>query len=412
MIREVKIENFKSIHSLKLELGRVNVFIGANGSGKSNILEAIAMGAGAYDRNLGTGSLSSRGIRISDSNTFISGFSDNSDTIKIAFNDREYLLKHGNNEFSKWELLTEMTFDELIKSQVIYDYISGKYEENGDRMSVIFDEKKLNNKENIEYFLEKQNLNSIVEKIKQEHSPDQNSSKIKKQIRRELIDSTLNVLSDFKIYSPENYFLRLFENNNLDYPLGVRGEGLFKLLTVIKNESITQFKEIVDFMSLIDWFEGFDIPDDLQFTESRIQIQDRFLEDGLRYFDQRSANEGFLYLLFYCSLFISEFTPKFFAIENIDNSLNPKLGSELIRQLSRLASKHEKQVLFTTHNPAILDGLNLNDDDQRLFIVARNADGHTKVRRVKKKELDSSETPVRLSEQFLRGYIGGLPKNF
>lgn len=42
MIKEIKIENFKSIQSLNLELGQLNVFIGANGSGKSNILEGIA----------------------------------------------------------------------------------------------------------------------------------------------------------------------------------------------------------------------------------------------------------------------------------------------------------------------------------------------------------------------------------
>ncbi len=40
-INEVKIENFKSIKSLKLECKRVNVFIGEPNTGKSNIIEAI-----------------------------------------------------------------------------------------------------------------------------------------------------------------------------------------------------------------------------------------------------------------------------------------------------------------------------------------------------------------------------------
>ena len=42
MIRNVQIHNYKSLPDLSLDLGRVNVLIGANGSGKSNILEAIA----------------------------------------------------------------------------------------------------------------------------------------------------------------------------------------------------------------------------------------------------------------------------------------------------------------------------------------------------------------------------------
>jgi AAA15 family ATPase/GTPase len=88
------------------------------------------------------------------------------------------------------------------------------------------------------------------------------------------------------------------------------------------------------------------------------------------------------------------------------------LCSELIKTLVKLAKKYDKQVIFTTHNPAILDGLNLNDEDQRLLVVFRNMNGHTKIKRVLKRELPEGSTPIRLSEQFLRGYLGGLPKSF
>ena len=43
MIRKVRVENYKSIADLTLDLGRITVLIGANGSGKTNILEAIAL---------------------------------------------------------------------------------------------------------------------------------------------------------------------------------------------------------------------------------------------------------------------------------------------------------------------------------------------------------------------------------
>ena len=171
-------------------------------------------------------------------------------------------------------------------------------------------------------------------------------------------------------------------------------------------------QEIIENLELIDWFDGFEIPKDLVFTERRIRIKDRFLEEGLQYFDQRSSNEGFLFLMFYFALFISKYTPKFFAIDNIDASLNPKLCIELIKILTKLAKKHDKQVIFTTHNPAVLDGLNLNDDEVRLLVVSRNIEGHTKVKRMNHRPTPEGEVPVRLSEKFMRGYIGGLPKNF
>jgi len=41
MIEKIHIKNFKSIYDLELDVGRVNLFIGENGSGKSNLLEAL-----------------------------------------------------------------------------------------------------------------------------------------------------------------------------------------------------------------------------------------------------------------------------------------------------------------------------------------------------------------------------------
>ena len=60
----------------------------------------------------------------------------------------------------------------------------------------------------------------------------------------------------------------------------------------------------------------------------------------------------------------------------------------------------------------MLDGLNLDDDEQRLFVVYRNKLGNTKIRRIFKPRAIDQQEPVKLSEAFLRGYIGGLPKNF
>ena len=218
-------------------------------------------------------------------------------------------------------------------------------------------------------------------------------------------------LENFLIYAPENLQLRNFQSETQVEPLGTHGEGLFRLLQVIAHEKPEHLKIIREKMQLMDWFEDLDIPTNLFATEKRLTIKDRFLAEDLAYFDQRSANEGFLYLLFYITLFVSDYTPKFFAIDNLDNALNPKLCRKLMTILVELAKEFDKQVIFTTHNPAVLDGLNLNDDKQRLFIIQRNLDGHTKINRVKKKsELNGSS--VRLSEQFLRGYLGGLPKHF
>jgi predicted ATPase len=347
MIKEIKIENFKSIASLNLELGRLNVFIGANGSGKSNILEGIAVGSAGIEYKLDTEILFARGVRVEEDIFMPSAFKKENDDpmiISISENDTPNIVKiyRGGADIK----LSPLVFEELRKNRV-EDYIS----------------------------FEKSNL--------------------------------LNHLMPFLIYAPENTYLRDFVGVGQIKPLGIKGEGLFKLLVKIAKKQPELFQKINAHLELLDWFDGFEIPNDLMFTEKRIKIKDRYLKEGLQYFDQRSANEGFLYLLFYLTLFISDETPKFFAIDNIDNAMNPKMGDELVHLLAKLSKEHDKQVILTTHNPSILDGLDLSDEDQRLFVISRNKKGHTIALRVPHRESDE-----RLSYRFIRGSIGGLPKNF
>src|SRR6266478_2002725 len=74
MIRKVRVENYKSIPDLTLDLGRVTVLIGANGSGKSNILEAIALASAAAQNKLDNEFMTSRGIRATETRFMRSAF--------------------------------------------------------------------------------------------------------------------------------------------------------------------------------------------------------------------------------------------------------------------------------------------------------------------------------------------------
>ena len=63
MIRKVAIKSFKSLLDVDIELGRVNVFVGANGNGKSNLLEAIGVLSAAASGRVDDESLLRRGVR-------------------------------------------------------------------------------------------------------------------------------------------------------------------------------------------------------------------------------------------------------------------------------------------------------------------------------------------------------------
>ena len=150
-------------------------------------------------------------------------------------------------------------------------------------------------------------------------------------------------LSPFLIYSPEQISLRNFEKEGQIQPLGIHGEGLFKLLKVLSlDHQSDKFGELKERLQLIDWFKDFEISSYLVSGEARLAVQDKYLDQQLAYFDQNSANEGFLFLLFYFALFISNDTPNFFAIDNLDASLNPRLCRQLLKELVELATKYDK----------------------------------------------------------------------
>jgi len=384
MIEKIRIENYKSIQELEISLGRITVLIGANGSGKSNILEAIALSSAAENYKLDNEFLNSRGIRVTDDPQFMrAAFEKQNVTkeIKITLEGEkatkfEYVLQKDNNQpYSAWT-------------------------DKGSKFAVM-----------VKRVRESVERNESVNDIKDSAVKDKIVYEVARKVLRINVES-IN-LNDFLIYSPENSSLRTFEQEGQIEPLGIKGEGLFKLLKVLSSKkNKKRLDEIKSKLKFIDWFSDFDVAQDLSPQERRIQIRDKYLDSKLEYFDQKSSNEGFLFLLFYLCLFVSSDTPDFFAIDNIDASLNPKLCSQLMIELADLAKKYKKQAIFTTHNPAILDGLNLNDENQKLYVIYRNKLGQTKAKQFNKPKLIEGQEPVRLSEAFLRGYLGGLPQNF
>ncbi|WP_428261835.1 AAA family ATPase [Haliangium sp.] len=63
MLDRIDIKSFKSIREASIELGSLNVFIGANGSGKSNLLEAIGVLGAAAAGRVDDEALLRRGVR-------------------------------------------------------------------------------------------------------------------------------------------------------------------------------------------------------------------------------------------------------------------------------------------------------------------------------------------------------------
>ena len=362
MIETITVKNFKSLTDMTLSLGNVNVFIGANGSGKSNILEAIAMVAAERSAQIEVNSMIQKGIRIAKPDLMISSFygQPSNSTINVNISGTE-------GERIKYAVTN-------LAPEDIYSTWNAPWSTGARRG----------------------NIKEAVEKT----------------------DKLREYLSKYLIYSLSINALRGLTSDSLQYPLGLNGEGLDVLLNNIPKEEIMQIKESAkDYISWIEdiFFDSEEIYKmqgyKLGRSKSNLYFRDKFMQKKNNLFSAENANEGALELLFYLTLFISRKTPDFFAIDNIENGLNPRLCRFLMKKICELAVKNGKQVLITTHNPAILDGLNLNDGSQRLYVVTRNDEGKTQAKRIQTKE-QTGEQRMMLSEMWMKGLIGGVPYNF
>ncbi len=420
MIKKISIQNYKSIVSDEIELGRVNVFIGENGAGKSNILEAVAMFSAAQGLDLSIENLYSKGVRVVKPQLTFSSFLRKKQIENILI-EVDTLEDNGEQ--------TQILSDLVPNSS---DSIHFKWKDLTHERGILA---LLSNNQVVESLFDKiaQELNTspeMVNNIKSLISPKSNP-KLKNIISKTIDnytdeirhignldeDDSYNSMANYQIYALSTPALRGITKTSLKQPLGLNGEGLDLLLSAFEEE---EWQLLTDYSHFISWLDRplIDEKDVLKSeghrlgrSTSRLYFVDQFMRKNNNIFAAENANEGALYVLFYLALFISKKTPSFFAIDNIETALNPKICRELMTSIAALAEKTDKQVLITTHNPAILDGINLNDDQQRLFVVSRTDEGHTKTKRIQFKP-QNGQSKYKLSELWMRGKLGGIPQNF
>ncbi|MGJ1481373.1 AAA family ATPase [Sphingobacterium multivorum] len=396
-IKLFKIKNFKSIIDNEIELGRVNVFIGENGCGKSNILEAFALASANASKDLDFDGLYGKGVRIARPDLMVNSFIDKkqSSTIDIMLNsiveevevnvDNKLYPVNKDNIYTEWK--------DAVAEEKIEKAISELSESAGVDITEV--------EENIEF------LKTIVNRISQNN-----------QQKRYFENRINDVLAEYSIFDLNTRSLRgVAPVDSRKTPLGINGEGLDLLISTFNSY---EREQLLKSLELFSWLDDIKTDKNDKFkleglkpgrSSSTLYFTDRFMQKQNNVLSAENSNEGILHVLFYLALFISNKTPQFFAIDNIETALNPKLCQKLIKILVILAKKRGKQVLITTHNPAILDGLNVSDEDQRLFEVYRTSEGNTRTRRIKFKS-DLSDKGFKLSEMWMNGALGAVPTNF
>jgi len=263
MISDISITNYKSLRYQKFAVARVNVFFGGDGSGKTNLLEAVGMAAAAHDDASDVANLLKRGVR-------------------------------------------------CVEPRMMFHAPDGKAE--AEEIEIIWHER--------------------------------NSSKKAKLVCENPEDPGAS-WKDISWYEPAyiakvNELISFISNGSIEdqYPFADQTKN-----TVLNAafRGSRNFRDYVIFNAL---------------TENKI-----------------------------LELFADNTPPAFFAIDNIETLLAPDNFSSVINAISPMAEKHNKQVLITTNQPAIIRGMNLNDPVLKLFLLERTEEGQTIVKELTDKTL-------------------------
>lgn len=393
MIRKVDIRGFKSIYSVTIELGRVNCFIGANGVGKSNLLEALGVLGAAANGVVDDESLLRRGVRAGLPRLYKSSFATEHTPAHIAISVtgeakevyRVSLLNPLDSPEPAWSYKTEVLSDGQKK--IISDGVRNK--------------KNLN---------EKAGLAAL------------------KLVDLEPVNPAAQLmqrLQSFAIYCPNTPTLRgIVPDQQSRIPVGLSGgqiaEGFAALRKHLENGEGESSDILEQVLELIDWVSDIQttihgatlLSPKVPRTKLILKFTDRFMNQTRNELTAYDASEGALYIIFTALLCLLPQAPRLLAIDNLDQALNPRLLAKLISRLSGWLQYNspDRQLLFTAHNPAALDGLDLTDPEVRLFVVERNSNGQTCVRRLELiAELEKNNQQYPLSRLWLMGNLGAVP---
>lgn len=409
ILNKLTIKGFKSIPNDTLDLGQLNVFIGTNGAGKSNLLEAIAMLSASLEGGIDYERLQRRGSRLSSSAIFRSAFKNkdraNSLSLTAEFGEAEYSVSL--NAVEGFRYLAESV-------KINCTSIAGR-SNNGAKIYGKSLSQKLDNTNGIY---------PLLQAYRTINSSDSSEEALKERKQLEPLTELIN----YSIYSPSTPILRgAASDPSAKEPIGLHGGMLADALTSLIREE-KNIPELKRFFKLFNWVESFTttMENDAELLSGQINIsgrkisyKDRFMKTNFNKLYAYDVSEGALYVIFMLTILLHENAPNIFAVDNIDTALNPGLVRELMSHVAQILNANpQKQIFLTTHNPSTLDAIDLFNPNHRLFVVERNEEGHTKSRRIEppkgmtKADWEEKYMGMRLSEIWQAGAIGGLPTGF
>lgn len=382
-LKRIKAKNLLSFgpEGIDLEMSNLNVLIGPNGSGKTNLLEVIRLLQAAP--------------------------SDLSEPVRTGGGISDWIWKGRPKYSAKVEAIVENPHGQQPLRHVI------EFGESGRRFTL--EDERIENESPYRgqadtYFFYRYQGGSPVLNVREDE----------RKLKRDEVESDRSILSqrrDPDQFPELSYLSSFYESINLygswefgrgasirdSQSSGVRpsplAEDLSNLGMFLNRLTLFPVSKARLSENLSDLYKG--ITDyALHFDPSTVQI--RFTEGGFSIPASRVSDGGLRYLVMLAILLDPE-PPKFLGIEEPELGLHPDLIPKLADLL--VDASRRCQILVTTHSDILVDALSERPES---VIVCEKHDGQTSMRRLDRSDLTRWLERYGLGQLWTKGKLGGV----
>ncbi len=370
-LQEVIIKGYKSISSdvpLHLTLKKINVILGANGSGKSNIISFFKM-----LNYMMSGSMQSFIESNGGSQSFLHYGSKKTQNIQASLIFRSYKC-HDKYDFA----LSYATPDKLIitSEEAEYQNNDGKY--------------------------------SSPKKIKLE--TDFKESVLSSKQEDKTLAAIRKILVNCKVYqfhdSSQTAAMRNSCPKDVDNYLQAEANNLAAFLLRIKNEFPDNYRNIVSYIKLVvPQFQDF-ILEPNKVGNVMLKWRDNSASDYI--FLPNQFSDGSIRFIALATLLLQpkQTMPSVIIIDEPELGLHPYAITQLAEMIKE--ASNSAQVVIATQSPYLIDEFAAND----IIVVESQKEAgysHTQLKRLDEKELNEWLDDYTISDLWDKNIIGGRP---
>lgn len=406
MISRITLENFFSFgRSTTVELNPdINILVGINGSGKSNLLKAIKL---LYDSVIGEGF----------EKTFLkdwSGFNavgnfnkEQEDYIKLEFEfDRDAIKKAVDNKgyrFAKNPIYEITIFRSGTTSYYLKERICSESIHDGQSPFI---------------FMDMENTEGVISSREEGNIGFQRYPQEKRQITFKSAELVLRQISDPDRFYPlftlkraleklavYDYFdttlksvIRQPGSYDTEERLMFNGQNLMSILLRIKNHHSLDYEKIEKYIQKIN--PNFkDINFDILGSKLFLVLREKYLSKSVSI---EHVSDGSLRYLLLLSILFNPDRGNLLCIDEPEIGLHPDMISSISDAL-KIASRDNTQLIIATHSPLLLNAFELDE----ILIFEKDDTNQTIVSNKSEDDFENWNENFLIGQLWLRGLIGG-----